>query len=142
MIDELVFKVADKIGLSPDQARTGLSAALALIQKHGEPAKVEELFATVPGASQLAVQGQAMTAAKTSGLMGGLMRAAGGGSGAAMADAMQVGQKLAREGVTTSDMQALLPIAMDFVKEKAGGRDLLREVLGSIPGIGKLLIGD
>jgi hypothetical protein len=139
MIEELVFKVADKIGLSPDQARTGLSAALALIEKHGERGKVDELFQAVPGASQLAAQGQAMTAAKTGGLMGGLMRGAGGASGAAMADAMQVGQKLAKAGVTTSDMQALLPIAMEFVKEKAG-KDLLRDVLSSIPGIGKLLI--
>lgn len=141
MIDELVFKVADKIGLSPEQARTGLSAALALIQKHGEAGKVDELFKAVPGASQLATVGLAMTAAQTGGLMGGLMRAAGGGSGAAMADAMQVGQKLAKAGVTTSDMQALLPIAMTFVKEKAG-KDLLREVLGTVPGIGKLMLGD
>lgn len=141
MIEDLVFKVADKIGLSPDQARTGLSAALGLIEKHGEPEKVSELFKAIPGASTLAASGAAMTAAKSGGLMGGLMRGAGGSSGAAMADAMAVGQKLAKAGVTTSDMQALLPIAMAFVHEKAG-KDLLREVLASIPGIGRFLAPD
>ncbi len=141
MIEELVFKVADKIGLSPDQARTGLSAALGLIEKHGEPGKVAELFKAIPGASVLAASGAAMTAAKSGGLMGGLMRGAGGSSGAAMADAMAVGQKLAKAGVTTSDMQALLPIAMTFVHEKAGS-DLLRDVLASIPGIGRFLAPD
>ena len=72
--------------------------------------------------------------------MAGLMRGAGGTGGAAMSDAMAMGQRLAREGITTSDMQAILPVAMTFVHEKTG-RDLLREVLLTIPGLGKLLTG-
>lgn len=139
MIDELIQRAATATGLSAEQTRLGLSAALSLIQKHGQPDKVSDLFAKVPGSEALAVEGGAMTAQKSGGLLGGIMRGAGGASGAAMSDAMAIGQKLAKQGVTTSDMQNVLPVAMDFVKEKTGG-DLLREVLVSIPGLGPLMV--
>ena len=138
MIDELVQRAAGSTGLSPEQARLGLSAALSLIQKHGEPDKVGGLFQAIPGAEGLAQDGAAMTEQKSGGLMGGLMRGAGGAGGAAMSDAMALGQKLTKQGVTTSDMQNILPVAMQFVREKTG-QDLLRDVLGSIPGLGPLM---
>ena len=141
MIEILVQEASERAGLSPDQARLTLSAALALIEKHGDQAKVSELFGEIPGAADLAASGQALTQGKGGGLMAGLMRGAAGAGGAAMSDAMAMGQRLAREGITTSDMQAILPVAMTFVRDKTG-RDLLREVLLSIPGLGKLLTGD
>jgi hypothetical protein len=140
MIEELVQDASTRTGLSLDQARLGLSAALALMQKHGEPDKVGELLEAIPGADGLATQGATLTQQKSGGLMGGLMRNVGGSGGAAMSDAMAMGQRLARQGITTSDMQAMLPVAMNFVREKTG-RDLLREVLVTIPGLGKLLTG-
>jgi hypothetical protein len=138
MIDELVQRAAAATGLSPDQARMGLSAAMSLIQKHGDDGKVGELFNAIPGSQGLADEGAAMTEGKSGGLMGGLMRGAGGAGGAAMSDAMALGQRLTKEGVTTSDMQNILPVAMEFVREKTGS-DLLRDVLGSIPGLGPLM---
>jgi hypothetical protein len=111
-----------------------------MMQKHGDQAKVAELLTAIPGTAALAAEGQALTEQKSGGLMGGLMRNMGGTGGAAMSDAMAMGQKLARQGITTSDMQAILPVAMAFVREKTG-RDLLREVLSTIPGLGKLLTG-
>ena len=80
-----------------------------------------------------------MTAQKSGGLLGGMMRATGGSAGAAMSDAMALGPKLAKQGVTTSDMQNILPVAMGFVHEKTG-EDLLREVLAAVPGLGAILI--
>jgi hypothetical protein len=141
MIEDLVRDAAQRTGLRDEQARLGLSAALALIEKHGEPAKVAELLDAIPGASKLAADGAVLTEQKSGGLMGGLLRKAGGASGAAMSDAMAMGQRLARQGITTSDMQAILPVAMAFVRERTG-RDLLREVLITIPGLGKLLGGE
>jgi hypothetical protein len=138
MIDELVQRAAAATGLSPDQARMGLSAAMSLIQKHGDDDKVGALFNAIPGSQDLAGQGEAMTQQKSGGLLGGLMRGAGGASGAAMSDAMALGQQLTKHGVTTSDMQNILPVAMEFVREKTGS-DLLRDVLGSIPGLGPLM---
>ena len=118
----------------------GLGAALSLIEKHGDAIKVAELLDEIPGAAKLAAEGAVLTQQKSGGLMGGLMSKVGGSGGAAMSDAMAMGQKLARQGVTTSDMQAMLPVAMDFVRSKTG-RDLLREVLVTVPGLGKLMTG-
>ena len=140
MIEDLVQDASNRTGLSPEQARLGLSAALALMQKHGEPAKVGELFQAIQGADTLAAEGEVLTQQKSGGLMGGLMKNVGGSSGAAMSDAMAMGQRLAKQGITTSDMQAMLPLAMTFVRERTGS-DLLREVLITIPGLGKLLGG-
>ncbi len=141
MIDQLVEQSATHAGLSQDQARTALSAALFLIRKHGDAAKVDELFQSIPGSAELAEEGSGLAQNKSGGLMAGLMRGAGGAGGAAMSDAMAMGQQLARRGVTTSDMQKILPLAMGWVRDKTG-QDLLREVLSSVPGLGPLLTAE
>lgn len=141
MIEELVQQCADRTGLTVDQARTALSAALSLIQKHADAAKTADLFAAIPGTSELAQAGAAMTQQKSGGLIGGMMRQVGGSSGAAMSDAMALGQKLARQGIMVSDMQAILPVAMTFVEQKTG-TDQLRAVLENVPGLGPLLTAE
>ena len=138
MIDELVQKAAAHTGLSLAQAASALSGALFLIDKHGEPDKVRALFDAVPGSADMAAQGAPLTPSKGSGLMSGLMSKAGGASGAAMSDAMAMNQQLTRQGVTISDMQKILPLAIDWVRAKTGS-DLLRDVLASIPGLGPLM---
>ena len=138
MIDALVDQAADATGLTTDQSRTALAAALALIEKHADPERVTDLFSAVDGAKALAEEGAKMTQNKSGGLMAGMMRTAGGAGGAAMSDAMAMGQKLTRQGVTTADLQTILPVSMEFVRA-ATGRDLLRDVLITIPGLGPLL---
>lgn len=138
MIDDLIELTADNAGLSDEQARLGLAGALALISKHADPVKAQELLDAIPGARGLAGEGVALTQSR--GVVSGLMSKAGGASGAAMADAMTINQHLARKGINVSDMQEILPVAMTFVQEKTG-KDLLREVLMSIPGLGPLLTG-
>ena len=139
MIEELVQKAAAHTGLSLDQASGALSGALFLIDRHGEPDKVAALFDAIPGAAAMAAEGATLTASKGAGLMSGLMSKAGGAGGAAMSDGMAMNQQLTRRGVTISDMQKILPLAMAWVREKTG-RDLLRDVLATIPGLGPLMI--
>jgi hypothetical protein len=138
MIDELIEATADNAGLSDEQARLGLSGALVLIERHADKDKVQELLTAIPGARELAMEGAALTQSR--GIVSGLVGRAGGSSGAAMADAMTINQHLARAGINVSDMQEILPIAMTFVQQKTG-KDLLRDVLLSIPGLGPLLTG-
>ncbi len=138
MIDELIEATADHAGLSDEQARLGLSGALVLIERHADQTKVQELLAAIPGSRELATEGAALTQSR--GIVSGLVGRAGGASGAAMADAKTINQHLARAGINVSDMQEILPIAMTFVEKKTG-KDLLREVLLSIPGLGPLLTG-
>jgi hypothetical protein len=140
MIDELIDRCADEVGLTDSQCRIGLSAALALIQRHADPDKVAALMSAVSGTRELAGEGAALTETKPRGLIGGLVGKGAGASGAAMADAMLLNQRLTKEGIMLSDMQAILPISMDFVREKTGS-DLLRDVLASVPGLGPLMTG-
>lgn len=137
MIEDLIVEISAKTPLSHDQARKALACALSLIAKHGDGAKVAELFAAAPGAQALAAEGASQPA--KGGLFGGLMKAAGGASGAAMSDGMAMLQTLSRAGVDQDGLKAMLPVAAAWVRERAGGRDLLNETLASIPGVGGML---
>lgn len=139
MIDELVSASAEFTGLPAPKVRRALSAALGLLDKHAAPAKLEELYGAVPGARDMA-RAPGSRPKGGGGLFGGIMKSAGGVSGAAMADAMGVLDGLKRDGIDKADLKALLPIAMTFVRERTG-RDLLREVVESLPGVGTLLAG-
>lgn len=140
MIDDLIRTGAAQTGLSDTQVRSALSGALGLIDKHAAPAKRDELYAAVPGAQALAAQGAAAAPKGGGGLMGGLMRAAGGSGGGAMADAMAMLERAKREGISQDELKRLLPVAMDWVRSQTG-RDLLREVVQTVPGVGGMLGG-
>jgi hypothetical protein len=87
MIEVLVQKAAAHAGLSEAQTTAALSGALYLIEKHGDPAKVSEMFAAIPGSAALAAGGAALTANKGGGLMASLMTKAGGSGGAGLCGA-------------------------------------------------------
>jgi len=70
-----------------------------------------------------------------------LMKSTGGLSGAAIADAMGLLDRLKKAGVDKDDLKRLLPAARDRVRD-ATGRDLLGEAVKTVPGVGPLLGGD
>ena len=137
MIEELIARCAQAAGMHPDKARLTLAAALGLMKTHADPAKLNELFRAVPGAEGLAQEGLA-NKPKGGGLLGGLMKTVGGSGGAAMSDALAMGKHLNAKGVSNGQLQRLLPVAEDWVRAKTG-RDLLREVFASVPGVGGFL---
>jgi hypothetical protein len=138
MIEDIIEKCAAAAGMSPDKARQTLAAALGLMKTHADPTKLAELFAAVPGAEGLAVEGQAAQPKKGGGLLGGLMKTVGGSGGAALSDAMAMAAQLNARGVTNGQLKKLLPVAEDWVRERTG-RDLLHEVFMSVPGVGAFL---
>ncbi len=140
MIDELVKTASEQTGLDQVKVRRTLSGALGLIDKHAAPTKRDELYHAVPGAQALATEGTREIGSGGGGLLGGFMRAAGGAQGSALADAKAMLDRGKREGVSQDDLQRLLPVAMTWVQEKTG-RDLLREVVATIPGVGSMLGG-
>ena len=140
MIEELYAEVAGKTRLDERQVKTALAGALGLIQKHAEPAKTQALFQGVPGTEPLAASG-AQAAKGGGGLLGGLMKSAGGAKGAAMADALALQGRLGKQGIGQDDLKQLLPIARSFVQRKTG-KDLLGDTLRSIPGVGPMMGGE
>lgn len=135
-IDDLIDNAAADAAMAPDQARAVLTGALGLLEKHAGIAARDALYAAVPGAQALARSPGARP--RSGGLFGGLMKGAGGLSGAAIADAMGLRDRLKRAGVDKDDLKRLLPAARQQV-QAAAGRDLLGEAVRTIPGVGPLL---
>jgi hypothetical protein len=138
MIEELIARLVEATGLTPDKARFALSSALGLLQTHARPDKLAELYAAVPGTETLARQGQAQQPQSGGGLLGGMMKTLGGSGGAAIADALAMSRHLNAQGVSNGRLKKMLPVTEDFVQEKTG-RNLLREVLLSTPAVGAYL---
>jgi len=138
-IETLISDAARAAGLPLDGARAALVGALGLLEKHAGKEARDAFYAAVPGAEALARSPEAKP--RGGGLMGGLMKSTGGLSGAAIADAMGLLDRLKKAGVDKDDLKRLLPAARDRVRE-ATGRDLLGEAVKTIPGVGPLLGGD
>ena len=139
MIEDLITKGAAATGLPADKVRLALAGALGLLEKHAANDRLADLYAAVPGAEALARSPDAQVK-PAGGLFGGLMRSAGGVSGAAMSDAMGMLDKAQKAGVGKAQLKTLLKVAEDHIKA-ATGRDLLRETVASVPGVGGLIGG-
>jgi len=139
MIDDLIDRISAQTRLDPEQARAVLAGALGLLDKHAARAPMDALYAAIPSAHALAASPDARVK-PGGGLFGGLMKSAGGLSGAAIADAMGLLKQLERRGVEKADLKAALPVAEAWIQARTG-RDLLGEALASVPGVGPLLAG-
>ena len=130
MIDALIEQATAAGPLNRAQVTRALSASLGLIDRHADKAKAKELYDAVPGAQPLAAAG-----AKDVGKGKGLIPLPG-----AIGDAMGMLNLLKKEGIGQDDLKRLLPLAMNFVQQRTG-RDLLREVVATVPGVGPMLGG-
>lgn len=137
-LDDIISGAARTADLTPEQARIALIAALGLLDKHAEPEALAGFYAAVPDARALAQSEEARP--PRGGLMGGLMKSAGGLSGKAIGDAMAVLGRLEKIGVDREGLKRLLPAARDHIRG-ATGRDWLGEVVKTVPGVGALLGG-
>lgn len=135
-LDNLMLRASDAAGLTPEQGRVALTAALGLLDKHADSEALSGLYGVVPEAEALAKSDGARP--PRGGFMGGLMKSTGGLSGKAIADAMAVLGRLETTGVGKAELKRLLPAARDQV-QAATGRDWLGEVVRSVPGVGPLL---
>lgn len=138
-IDKLTQEAARAAGLEETQARDLLAGALGLIDRHGRPETNAELYAAVAGAEALA-RSEAARPRKRGGLFGGLMKSAGGVSGAAMAEAMALVETLKKQGLDRDSLKPALKALRNRVRD-ATGRDLLGDAVRAVPGVGPLLGG-
>lgn len=126
-MEELVTLISQKTGLDAARAEKALGIMLSLVKNQGDKQKVEELFAKLPGAAELAAQHGGDGAAK-----GGLLGMLGGGL---MGGPLAAIGKLQAAGLTMDQIKLLGTTTLDYAKQKAGA-DLVRQVAGSIPGLG------
>lgn len=129
-MQELIDRVVATTGLSPEVAEKATGIMLSLVRNQGDKNKVEQLFAAVPGAAELAAQ-HGGDGAKGGGLLGML----GGGL---MGGPLAAVTKLQAAGLSMNQIKTLGKETLGYAEEKAG-KDLVRDVANSIPGISSYL---
>jgi hypothetical protein len=125
-MQELIDRITAATGLTPDKAERALGIMLGLLKTQGNPAKVTELLARLPGAEALAAKFGGDGAAK-----GGLLGMLGGGL---MGGPLAAIAKLTAAGLTMDQIKTLGSLTLGYAKEKAGDA-LVKDVAGSIPGL-------
>lgn len=132
----IVAAAAVEAELTETQALAALAGALGLLDRHAGREPLAALYAAIPDARAIARSRAAERPRR--GLFGGIMASAGGVSGAAVAEAMGLLERLKDQDVDKAALKRLLPAARDAVRA-ATGRDLLGEAVRSVPGVGPLL---
>jgi hypothetical protein len=126
---DVVAELAAKAGVSPDMARKGLGAILALLKDKLPANLFAQVQEAVPNANGLMTAGE--TAKETSGgIVGAVSSAIGklvGGGGAA-----EMANKLARLGFSTEQVQKFLPSVLEFLKSRLPA-DVSKQLSGLLP---------
>jgi hypothetical protein len=126
-MEELIQRIVAGAGLDEATARQAVGAILTFLYMEGDRDKVVELAGRIPGAADFIETSEDNSAATLGGL-GGLM---GGG-------AMAVLGKLQALGLGMGQIQSVTQETVNFAREK-GGRELVDDVVASIPGLGQFV---
>jgi hypothetical protein len=126
-MQDLIARIAAAADLDTGKAERALGIMLSLVRTQGNQAKVAELFAKLPGAEELAAKHGGDGAGK-----GGLLGILGGGL---MGGPLAAVSKLQAAGLDMEQIKTLGGVTLAYAKEKAGA-DLVRQAVGSIPGLG------
>ncbi len=126
-MQDLIDRIVAAAGLDAARAEKALGIMLSLVKTQGNQAKVGELFAKLPGAAELASRHGGDGAGK-----GGLLGMLGGGL---MGGPLAAISKLSAAGLSMEQIKQLGSMTLDYAKEKAGA-ELVKDVAGSIPGLG------
>jgi len=120
-MQEIIDRIANAAGIEPDLAAKATGIILAFLRKEGPTADVEQLMATMPGATELADE-------HGGGSAGGLMGMFGGGG------LMGLAGQLSGLGLGMGEMQGVGRELFAVAREHAG-EDAVGQIAGSIPGL-------
>ena len=126
-MSEIVTRIADNVGISPEKAETALGMMLGFLQREAADGPVARMIEAIPGAAELVAKHNG-EGAGSGGLLGGLMSAIGGGG------VMGLGQQLMSEGLGMGEITALAKSTMATAREYAGD-EVVDNVIASVPGL-------
>ncbi|RWX76099.1 hypothetical protein EPK99_20850 [Neorhizobium lilium] len=129
-MNELVSRVADKVGLAPDVAEKAIGMMLGFLQREADDAAVAKMIAAIPGAPELVAKFNG-EGAGGGGLLGSLMASFGGG-------VMALGQQLMSQGLGMGEITTLAKETMAVARENAGD-ETVDQVVGSVPGLSQFV---
>jgi hypothetical protein len=127
-MEELVARIVNAAGITPEQAQRTIGLILAFLRKEGPADKIDELLKTIPGGEEAAAAGED-DKPSGGGLLGGLMGMLSGGGGL-----MGLASQLSGAGLGPSEMTNAGKELFAFAREKLG-EDQINEITSSIPGL-------
>ncbi|APF37386.1 DUF2267 domain-containing protein [Chelatococcus daeguensis] len=127
-MDELVARIAEKVGLDAATARKAIAIVLNFLLKEGPETEVRQLIAALPGAEAAMAEASGNGKGGLAGMVGGLM---GGGI-------MALGGQLTSAGLSMGQMQALGRELFAYGREKAG-EDVMGPIVGAVPGLSQFV---
>ncbi|MEL6364425.1 MAG: DUF2780 domain-containing protein [Pseudomonadota bacterium] len=136
MIDQLIARIVEQIGLDRGVAEQALGSLLGLLQKEGDGAAVSQLFDAVPGAADLASKFGGGSGG--GGLLGGVAGALSGVLGDKAGSAFSAVAALQNSGLDMDQAKSMMPVVAGFLKENAG-EGALMNALESVPALKDLL---
>ena len=130
-MSELVTRIADTVGISPEVAEKALGMMLGFLQREAADGPVAKMIEAIPGAAELVAKYNG-EGTGGGGLLGGLMSAIGGGG------IMGLGQQLMSQGLGMGEISTLAKETMAVAREYAGA-DVVDEVVASVPGLSQFV---
>ncbi len=129
-MNELVSRVADKVGIAPDVAEKAMGMMLGFLQREADDAAVARMIEAIPGAPELVAKFNGEQSGG-GGLLGGLMASFGGG-------VMALGQQLMSQGLGMGEITALARETIAIAREHAGD-ETVDTVVASVPGLSQFV---
>jgi hypothetical protein len=127
-MEELVTRVANAAGITPEQAQRTIGLIFSFLRKEGPADKIDALLKTIPGAEEAAEAGED-DKPSGGGLLGGLMGMLSGGGGL-----MGLASQLSAAGLSPGEMSEAGKELFAFAREKVGDEQV-NDITGSIPGL-------
>lgn len=131
---DFIQDAASKLGIGEDTAKSATGGLLGLIKDNADPADASDMLSKLPGAADLIPSGDS---GGGGGMLGGLGDALGGALGGA-GGALGAVQALSKTGLSADKLGGFLELFKNFALPKLGP-DLLKRLLGKVPGLGDLL---
>lgn len=135
-MQDFIKDAANKLGVGTDAVASATGGLLGLIQDNADKADVGMMLDKLPGASDLLKAGS--SGGSGGGMLGGLGDALGGALGGGAGQALGAVEALTKGGLSMDKLGSFLGMFKQYVQPLLGG-DLVKRLLGSVPGLDSLL---
>ena len=135
-MQDFIQDVASKLGVGTDTAEAATGGLLGLIKQNADGGDVSEMLGKLPGAEGLIESASA--GGGGGGLLGSIGGALSGALGGGGGNALGAVEALTKGGLSMDKLGSFLSMFKQYVQPLLGA-DLLKRLLGSVPGLGNLL---
>jgi hypothetical protein len=135
-MDNLIARVANAAGVSPDTGRQAVGLVVDFIKREAPEEAVERLLAQAPALGAIAASGQASSGEGMGRVVKGLMGVAAGAMGGG--GIMALGANLMALGLDMGQIQTVGKEVFAYAREVAGD-EVVGEITAAIPGLSQYI---